>query len=65
MENSALAIFDEIWPKTMYYSTLSAAAPNFLAIRQTDFLYMYDHFLLSFQLILMIMKLLRVRNWKR
>ena len=44
MKNSLLAIFDEIWPKTMYYSTLSAAAPNFLAMQQTDFLYMYDHF---------------------
>ena len=25
MENSPLAIFDEIWPKTMYYSTGSLA----------------------------------------
>ena len=25
MKNSLLAIFDEIWPKTMYYSTGSLA----------------------------------------
>ena len=25
MENSLLAIFDEIWPKTLYYSTGSLA----------------------------------------
>ena len=29
MENSLLAIFDEIWPKTLYYST--GSLPNFRA----------------------------------
>ena len=29
MENSHLAIFDEIWPTTLYYSTGTLAKPNF------------------------------------
>ena len=29
MENSLLAIFDEIWPKTLYYSIVQGLWPNF------------------------------------
>ena len=31
MENSLLAIFDEIWPKTLYYIIVQGLWPNFVA----------------------------------
>ena len=39
MENSLLAIFDEIWPETMYYSTgtLARFLSNFKIHKKSNF----------------------------